>query len=332
MTSQNFLTSPLSLVESQNRSFTHLILTVRGCICKMSVMDLTFNIRALSSRPCCKRPNPRVWSKRQQQMKQNKRRQRSGAEAKALKEIRYKFVRSIRCQSRHRPALKIPSSNKSARKLLKTLKKRGKSSTLILNRLSVVKRPTSLWTNSWKVGTTIEWMKLIASTEKLRKKRRKSERWVTDLMMNKLSKIMMKILSLKLWKMRPPNKNNNLNKMLKRKLNLKRNERSVQMLMKKLKILKPLSQVLIMALKRWRHTMVEIEMIMSPLLIINLKTKKKKSQNSSTKDLSRRSKNHLRWTSLISTSMLMKKLKVRHKQLRKAKRSDERIRRTFNLR
>ena len=110
-------------------------------------------------------------------------------------------------------------------------------------------------------------------------------------MMNKLSKIMMKILSLKLRKMRPLNKNNNLNKMLKRKLNLKRNERSVQMLMKKLKILKPLSQVLIMALKLWRHTMVEIEMIMSPLLIINLKTKKKKSQNLSTKDLSRRSKN-----------------------------------------
>ena len=148
MTSKNFLTSPLSLVESQNRSFTHLILTVRGCICKMSVMDLTFNIRALSSQPYCKQPNPRVSSKCQQQMKQNKRRQRSGAEVKALKEIRYKFVRSIRCQSRHRPALKIPSSNKSARKLLKTLKKRGKSSTLILNRLSVVKRPTSLWTNS----------------------------------------------------------------------------------------------------------------------------------------------------------------------------------------
>ena len=148
MTSKNFLTSPLSLIESQNRSFTHLILTVRGCIYKMLVMDLTFNIRALSSRPCCKQPNLRVWSKRQQQMKQNKRKQRSGAEVKALKEIRYKFVRSIKCQSRRRPALKIPSSNKSARKLLKTLKKRGKSSTLILKRLSVVKRPTSLWTNS----------------------------------------------------------------------------------------------------------------------------------------------------------------------------------------
>ena len=112
------------------------------------------------------------------------------------------------------------------------------------------------------------------------------------MMMNKLSKIMimMKILSLKLRKMRPLNKNNNLNKMLKRKLNLKRNERSVQMLMKKLKTLKPLSQVLITASRPWRPTMVEIETIMSLQPKFSLKTKKKKSQNSSIKDLSPRSR------------------------------------------
>ena len=112
------------------------------------------------------------------------------------------------------------------------------------------------------------------------------------MMTNKLSKIMMmnKLHRKKLRKLRPLNKTNNLNKMPKRKLNLKRNERSVQMLMKKLKTLKPLSQVLITASRLWHPTMEEIEMIMSQQLKFSLKTKKKKSQKSSIKDPSLRSR------------------------------------------
>ena len=211
-------------------------------------------------------------------------------------------MRSIRCLSRRRLALRIPSNYKSARKLLKTSNKRGKSSTLILNRLSVGKKPTSSWTNLWKVGITVEWLKLIASTEELRKKKRRSESRSTDSMTNKLSKIMMlkNLHQKKIRKLTPPNK------MPKRKPNLKRNERSVQMLMKKLKTLKPLSQVLITVSRLWRPTMVEIETIMSLQPKFSLKTKKKKSQNSSIKDLSPRSRS-LQWTSLISTLMWMRR-------------------------
>ena len=111
-------------------------------------------------------------------------------------------------------------------------------------------------------------------------------------MTNKLSKIMMlkNLHRKKVRKLRPLNKSNNLNKMPRRKPNLKRNERSVQMLMKKLKTLKPLSQVLITVSRLWRPTMVEIETIMSLQPKFSLKTKKKKSQNSSITDLSPRSR------------------------------------------
>ena len=217
-------------------------------------------------------------------------------------------MRSIRCLSRRRLALRIPSNYKSARKLLKTSNKRGKSSTLILNRLSVGKKQTSSWTNLWKVGITVEWLKLIEYTEELRKKKRRSESRSTDSMTNKLSKIMMlkNLHQKKKRKLRPINKSNNLKKMPRRKPNLKRNERSVQMLMKKLKTLKPLSQVLITASRPWQPTMVEIETIMSLQPKFSLKTKKKKSQNSSIKDLSPRSRS-LQWTSLISTLMWMRR-------------------------
>ena len=112
-------------------------------------------------------------------------------------------------------------------------------------------------------------------------------------MMNKLSKIMMlkNLNQKKIRRLRPLNKTNHLNKMPRRKPNLKRNERSVQMLMKKLKTQKPLSLVLIMASRLWRPTMVEIEMIMSLLLKFSLVTKKKKSHNSSIRDLSPKSRN-----------------------------------------
>ena len=149
--------------------------------------------------------------------------------------------------------------------------------------------------------------------------------------MNNLSTIMrLKILHQKLLrKMRLPrliNKTNHPSKMLKRKLNQKRKRRSVQMLMKKLRTGKPLSQVLIMVSRPWRTTMA-IEMIMSLQLTISLKTKKKKSQNSSIKVLNPRSRSQ-RWTSSISTLRLQR---LRNNQLRKAKQSDELIRRTFCL-
>ena len=149
-------------------------------------------------------------------------------------------------------------------------------------------------------------------------------------MTNKSSTVMkLKILHLKLLRKmrlpRPLKKTKNNNKMPKRKLNLKRKRRFVQMLMKKLRTVKPLSQVLITASMLWRATMVETEMIMSLQLTINLKTKKKKNQNSSIKDHSPRSRNQ-RWTSSIST--------LRHQSLRmlkKVKQNEDRIRRTFNL-
>ena len=94
------------------------------------------------------------------------------------------------------------------------------------------------------------------------------------MMMNKSSKIMLKILHQELRKMKLLSKTNHHNKMLRRKQNLRRNERSVRMLMKKSKTLKPLSQVLIMASRPWRPTMVETKTIMSLQLISSLKKKR----------------------------------------------------------
>ena len=136
------------------------------------------------------------------------------------------------------------------------------------------------------------------------------------------------LLAAVLRKMKLLSKTNHHNKMLRRKQNLRRNERSVRMLMKKSKTLKPLSQVLIMASRPWRPTMAETKTIMSLQLISSLK---KKRLNWLIKVPSRRSRSPLRWISSISTLMWMRRQRLKHNLLRKAKQSDERKRKTNNL-